>query len=179
MAAGRLCLGASWGLRGRAGLPFGVAFDITAAMIYPVLVRRVVFCARHLLLGLLLALMLLNPLGCSLFVSSEQPVTIKSSDPSARIFVNGQEVGVGTAVVQLRRNRNHQIRAETADGRFDNKRIYREVSTTGILDVIGGVFFLVPFLGVLGPGFWSLGQDYLHLDPRQPPAGSPATQPAP
>ena len=131
--------------------------------------------SRHLLLGLLVALMLFGPAGCSLFAPSTQPVTLKASDPSAKLYVDGTEVGTGSATVQLKRNQNHHIRAETADGRYRNLRLYREISTTGVLDIVGGIIFLVPFLGALGPGFWSLQQDYLHLDLQPAPAGPPTT----
>jgi len=61
-----------------------------------------------------------------------------------------------------------------ADGRVARARLRKGVSTTGIIDVVGGVFFLIPFLGILGPGFWSLDPDYLFLEIA--PAG-PATRP--
>src|SRR5690606_34130580 len=121
------------------------------------------FCARHLLLGLLAGLMLCLP-GCSLFVSDTKDVTIRSNAPDATLFVNGREVGTGTAVVPLKRNKNHVIRAEAPDGRVATARIGRGISTTGVLDIVGGILFLFPFLGALSPGFWDLSQDYLYLD---------------
>lgn len=127
---------------------------------------------RHLLLGLLVGLMLSLP-GCSLFVSSTKPVTIQSNVPDATLYVDGKEVGTGTAVVPLKRNRNHVFRAEAPDGRVATANVRRNVSTTGVLDIVGGVVFLVPFLGVLAPGFWDLSQDFLYLD--LPPADREGT----
>ncbi|MCI0589622.1 MAG: hypothetical protein L0323_22635 [Planctomycetes bacterium] len=100
--------------------------------------------------------------GCSLFVGSTQPVIITASDPSAQIIVNGQVVGTGTATVQLRRNRPHSVMAKVGD-RAAAAAIGTQISTTGILDIIGGAIFLVPFFGVLGAGFWSLDQESVVL----------------
>ena len=123
-----------------------------------------------LLVGMLACLLACLP-GCSFFVDPTEDVTIRSNDPQARLLVNGREVGTGTAVVPLKRNRSHVVRAEAPDGRVATARIGRGISTTGILDIVGGVLFLVPFLGALSPGFWTLSQDFLYLD--LPPA-SPA-----
>ena len=139
--------------------------------------RRRPFAPRALASVGLAAALLVGPGGCSLFVPADQAVTVQASDPSARLFVDGRPVGVGTANVAVRRNRNHTFRAETTDGRIQTGRLYREVSTTGILDVIGGVFFLVPFLGVIGPGFWTLDQDHVYLALPPAPGDRPAADP--
>lgn len=112
---------------------------------------------------LLVVTLLSGPVGCSLFVGSNQTVRIEASDPEARLFVDGQQVGTGSAVVPLRRNKTHSVRAESPDGQVAQARIRKEISTTGILDIIGGIFLLVPFLGALAPGFWHLDPDYLFL----------------
>lgn len=96
--------------------------------------------------------------GCSLFKSSQQQVTITASDPAAEILVDGSPVGIGTARVGLQRNETHAVMAR-AGNRVGTSFIGKTVSTTGILDIIGGCFFLVPFFGLIGPGFWD-------LDPR-------------
>lgn len=132
---------------------------------------------RLVLCPLLAGAMLLGPSGCSLFVDSEQSIRIEASDPAARIFVDGQEVGTGSALVPMRRNRTHAVRAETPDGRIAQTRITKGISTTGILDIVGGVFFLVPFIGVLAPGFWQLDPDYLFLKlTPQDQSGAPSTR---
>lgn len=127
-------------------------------------------CSRFLrpgrfLLAAVLALgLLLGPGGCSFFVDPRQDVTLEASDPAAKLFVDGREVGTGKAVVSLRKNDSYSVRAELADGRSAGARIRRGVSVIGIVDIVGGVFFLVPFLGLLAPGFWHLDPDYLYLD---------------
>ena len=131
-----------------------------------------------LLIAILAAAMLLGPAGCSLFVDSSQHIRIEASDPAARIFVDGQEVGTGSALVPMRRNRTHSVRAEAPDGGVAQGRIRKNISTTGILDIVGGFFFLVPFLGILGPGFWELDPNYVYLKlaPPQSPSKAPSTR---
>lgn len=129
---------------------------------------------RALLATGLALVMLTGPAGCSFFVDPRQDVTLEASDPAARIFVDGREVGTGKAVVALKRNDSYSVRAEMADGRVAGGRIRRGVSTIGIVDIVGGVIFLFPFLGALAPGFWNLDPDYLFL--RLPAPGE--TQPA-
>jgi|SRR6266446_7322162 len=96
--------------------------------------------------------------GCSLFVPKQQAVTIRASDPNADIFVDAENVGKGTISMTLDRTRSHTVTAK-ANGRAGAAAINKKISGTGVLDIIGGCIFLVPFLGVLGAGFWELDPD--------------------
>ncbi|MBW7905400.1 MAG: hypothetical protein LC135_02790 [Phycisphaerae bacterium] len=110
-------------------------------------------------LGLMaLAAALPHALGCSLFVPRTQPVTITASDPEATIYVDGIERGKGTVSLQLDRDRTYGVLAQRGD-RSGAAHIGRKISGTGILDLVGGFFLLVPFLGLLGAGFWDLDPD--------------------
>ncbi len=102
--------------------------------------------------------------SCSLFVpSSYQPVAITTSDPTAQIYVDGNPVGVGMATAELRRDEGHAILAKTPDNRASTGVVGTRVSTTGILDIIGGCFFLLPFLGALSSGFYTLDTDHVAI----------------
>ena len=96
--------------------------------------------------------------GCSLFVPKTQAVNITATDPNADIYVDGANVGKGTVALQLERNRSHTVNSR-ANGKAGAVAINKKISTTGWLDIIGGCFFLVPFLGIIGPGFWELEPD--------------------
>jgi hypothetical protein len=113
--------------------------------------------------------------GCSLFASSMQSVAITASDPNAYIFVDGEPVGKGSAAVNLKRNNSHAVMAKVGD-RAGSATIGTCISTTGVLDIIGGVFLLVPFIGLAGPGFWSLDPTTVHV--VLPPAAAPVVPPA-
>ncbi|HMQ15815.1 MAG TPA: hypothetical protein PKC49_07555 [Phycisphaerae bacterium] len=116
------------------------------------------FPPRALLSFLAFAAMLPHAVGCSLFVPRTQPVTITASDPEATIYVDGVERGKGTVSLQLDRDRTYGVLAQSGN-RSGSAHIGRKISGTGILDLVGGFFLLVPFLGLLGPGFWDLDPD--------------------
>ena len=122
--------------------------------------RRLARLATTAALG---AALLLGPAGCGLFVPSQQSVTITSNDPNARIVVNGEPVGTGDVVVKLNRRDRHVVQAYASDGSQDRRRIDKELSPVAILDIIGGVVFLVPFLGLLGPGTYNLDPDTVNF----------------
>lgn len=84
-----------------------------------------------------------------------QMIAIHASDPDAEISVDGRAVGRGTATVSLQRKRSHTVTARVGD-RAGSATIDRRVSTMGMLDLVGGFVLLVPWIGVLAPGFWAL-----------------------
>ncbi len=108
-------------------------------------------------------LLCLATTSCSLFSSSTQTVTVESSNPKATIRVNGQAIGTGTATTALKKNKTQVITAnygtQTGTAIIDSS-----LSTTGALDIVGGVLFLFPFLGFLNEGAWTLDQDYVRID---------------
>lgn len=98
--------------------------------------------------------------SCSLFSSGTQHMTIQPSDPRAEIFVDGAPVGKGTVSVPMKKKRSHTVMAKCGDS-TGVAHIDRSISTTGVLDIVGGVLILVPFLGVLGPGFYELEPEHV------------------
>jgi len=96
--------------------------------------------------------------GCSLFVPVDQSVTIRPSDPTAEILINGKSVGSGTVSTTLRRNKSHAVIAGTPSGKSGTAKIDPKISGAGVLDIAGGFLFLIPFLAAFGPGFFDLNQ---------------------
>lgn len=108
-----------------------------------------------------------------------QSVTVTSTDPSADLFADGNPIGRGTATVSLSRNKDHSLMARLGE-RVSTFQIGTHVSTTGALDILGTVLFLIPVIGVAGAGFWSLDTDsvILTLPPAAPAAiAQPAAVP--
>ncbi len=114
--------------------------------------------SRLVVIVLLSIPLLLGPAGCSLFVPFNQSVSIRCSEPLADIYVDGDLVGKGSVRVMLRRNRHHAIVARLGD-RVGTCTIDTTISTTGVLDLIGTCIFILPILGLLGPGFEKLVTD--------------------
>ena len=102
--------------------------------------------------ALLTGVFLATQTGCSTVASRTQQITVMTTEPDAKIVVNGQVVGTGQATVKVPCDRNVAILA-TKDGYYPAaKDIRPEFSRVGILDIVGGSICLLPFLGLLFPG---------------------------
>ncbi|MEZ4331497.1 MAG: hypothetical protein R3F35_07070 [Myxococcota bacterium] len=100
----------------------------------------------------------LATVSCSLAGPSTQPITIVPSNPNAQILVDGVPRGKGVQSVDLSRKNAHSVLAK-CKGSSGVATIYRELSTTGILDIIGGVIILIPFIGLFAPGAYALSPE--------------------
>ncbi|MFA7674767.1 MAG: hypothetical protein WCY38_01745 [Endomicrobiia bacterium] len=100
-----------------------------------------------------------------MFASSRQTISIMSNVPETEIYVNGLLVGQGFAVTtSVQRNKNVQIMAK-ANGYYPSYyNINTEMSTTGILDIIGGVCWLIPFIGLAFPGSKTLSMNNVAMN---------------
>jgi hypothetical protein len=101
--------------------------------------------------------------GCSLFVSKHQAVTIRSSDPQGEISVDGVPAGTGSVAMKLDRRKPHTVTVRAPGGKTGAGSFNKKISAAGVLDIVGGIFLLVPFLGLLGPGFWELEPDEMNV----------------
>jgi hypothetical protein len=103
----------------------------------------------------LMVCVMLQSVGCSLFQPKMQTVTISSIPSGAVIKVNGQSLGAAPQSIQLERNKSHTITAQLGN-RSAVRELNSKMSQTGILDIVGTIFFLVPGIGLLSPGAWEL-----------------------
>lgn len=113
---------------------------------------------RHFTCIAMALVICLSQTGCGLLAPSSQPVTIVPSDEQAEVFVNGALVGKGTCVVNLRRDQSHTVMAKLGE-RKGVSSIGTKASTNMVLDIVGGFIWLVPFLGLFGPGTWDLDRN--------------------
>ncbi|MBU1894544.1 MAG: hypothetical protein KJ983_01845 [Candidatus Omnitrophica bacterium] len=94
----------------------------------------------------------LTQCGCSVFAPPTQPLVITASEKDAEIFVNGSFEGKGSVTMRVPKNEDVAIMAKK-NGFFPATRtIPTEMSTAGILDVIGGCIFIIPFIGLFYAG---------------------------
>lgn len=150
--------------------------------------RETVMKARSLLAcGVLIA-----TAGCSIFVPPDQAITISATDPGATLLVDGRSYGPGSRAVKMSRNQNHVVMA-MAGTRTGTATVQPRLSSTGIMDIVGGLIWLVPFFGLATPGAWELDRDLVCVmvppepgAPPPPPAlalpgpvEAPAAKPAP
>jgi len=114
------------------------------------------------LLSLLLIPLLLLSSACSLFAPPSQSINIVPSNPNASVFVDGNLVGKGPQSVRLSKSDTHSVMAKCGNS-AGTGMVDRELSTTGILDIIGGCLLLVPFIGLVAPGSHELSPSTLSV----------------
>ena len=102
-----------------------------------------------------MSIALVTSVGCSAFQPYTQRVTINASDPEAAIVVGGKPVGTGRAEVNLMRNQAHVVTASHYE-LTGTSLIDKHISPSGVADIVGGCFLIVPFIGYFTPGFWDL-----------------------
>lgn len=98
---------------------------------------------------------LLSLTACSLAGPATQSVSIVPSDPNAEVYVDGNLVGRGPQTVNLTRKSTHSVLAKCGSS-AGAATIGRELSSDGVLDIIGGILIVVPFIGLLAPGSYDL-----------------------
>ena len=132
---------------------------------------------RLLVSALMAPVMAVVP-GCSVFVPSHQDLTIVPSEDTAEVYVNGNRVGTGTQTVSVKRGEDYAVMAKSGE-RVATAKVGRTISGTGVADIVGGLFLLVPFIGVFSPGFWALNPDKVSLALPQHTGYIPAQTAAP
>lgn len=109
-------------------------------------------CINKFVSVLLSISIVISQVGCSTFVPHTQKVTVIASEPDAKIYINGEQIGIGKAETKIRRNRDASVMVK-CDGYYTAIRMFSTtMSGVGVVDIIGGWIWLVPWLGLLFPG---------------------------
>ncbi len=107
---------------------------------------------KAFILVLLVISITITQVGCSTFVPHRQKVSIIASEPDAKIYINGELIGTGRVETKVPRNRDASVMVK-CDGYYTATRMLSTtMSTVGVIDIIGGWIWLVPWLGLLFPG---------------------------
>lgn len=96
--------------------------------------------------------------GCSAFVTKTQNVKAACSESDAILQVNGSEVYTGKAELEVRRDKVFSYSCMKPGYYPAHKSVSYSISTTGVLDFIGTIIFLVPVVGIFSPGSWNLDE---------------------
>jgi len=90
--------------------------------------------------------------GCSMFVPSHESLTVTSDQADAKIFINGALIGKGLASASVKRNKDTNIMVKKEGFHTVQRNIGNHLNVFGVMDVIGGILFLVPIIGLMAPG---------------------------
>jgi hypothetical protein len=87
--------------------------------------------------------------GCSLFGPRSQSIGVSSDPPGAQVIASGKPVGTTPLYFEAQRGENLLVEVQKSGYQTQYRTLSRKMSTLGILDIVGGAIWLVPFLGLL------------------------------
>lgn len=91
----------------------------------------------------LAGVILVHGTACSFFASGRQAISVTSHPAGAEVAINGNFVGATPLQYSINRSDSAAIMV-SKDGYHPSTRVTsRRLSTTGVLDVIGGILFLI------------------------------------
>ncbi len=93
--------------------------------------------------------------GCSVFAPKTQKLSLNCQDSGVKVQVNGNMYDCPSQV-DLSRNESVSVMAFKEGHHNFMRTIDSRVNGLFVLDVVGGVIWLVPFIGLLTPGAYSL-----------------------
>jgi hypothetical protein len=111
---------------------------------------------------LLCGSILLSQSGCSLFGGTLQGLTVSCADKDADLYVDGNPIDKGSAQTMVARDQNHLVMANRGD-RSQTVIVGTRLSGLGILDIIGGFIWLIPFIGLTAAGSRNLDKDQVTI----------------
>ena len=109
---------------------------------------------RHLFRGLALVILVFYLTGCSLFGPRYETIGVSSDPSDATVTVGGRPVGTTPVHFEAHRGENLLITVQKPGYQTQYRTASRKLSTLGIVDVIGGAIFLLPFIGLLSSAAW-------------------------
>ncbi len=119
---------------------------------------------KSILSSVMIIAIALTQSSCSLLAPGRTNLTVTSTEQDAEIFINGQFAGKGTGSMAVPTNQSATVMAKK-DGFFPaTQTINTRMSTTGVLDIIGGCVFLVPFFGLMAAGSSKLETNTVNLN---------------
>lgn len=108
------------------------------------------------------SILLLALASCSLAVPKQQTVTVNSAPSGAKIYANGSYVGDAPTTLQADRDKTLALLAKKGS-QSGTASVGRQLSSTGMMDIVGGLFLALPFIGLLSPGAWELEQNQVTI----------------
>jgi hypothetical protein len=118
-------------------------------------------------IAIALSLTLLPSLtGCSIFQPFDQAIHIECAQPGVQLTVNGGSY-ICPAEVQVRRNRTVEVRASLEGYATHLRSVSYHLSTTGVMDLAGGLIIIVPAIGLAFPGAYDIDSPNIYFDMRQ------------
>ena len=116
----------------------------------------------------MLACMVANS-GCSFLAPRTQRLEVRTSEPDARVYLNGELMGNGSRSYLVDRGQKVDVTVQKEGFYSVTRTVDRTFSVLGRLDTVGGYFLLLPLLGLLAPGAYQLEETVIDVRLRKEP----------
>ena len=101
--------------------------------------------------------------GCSTLKTDHYTDVSVSCKPDESIAsVNGEHKNA-PATFSVVTNKDLDVACQKPGYITSTKKVRTHITTTGVLDAIGGFLFLVPAIGLISPGAWELDQKEIEM----------------
>jgi len=104
--------------------------------------------------GLSLVIIVCYMTGCSLFGPRSESIGVSSDPPGAHVSVSGKPMGTTPLHFEVQRGDNLLLEIQKSGYQTQYRTSSRKLSSLGILDVVGGAFFLLPLIGLFSSAAW-------------------------
>ena len=101
--------------------------------------------------------------GCSAFRPHSQTVTIDCAGHSDAVLMVNGDLHAPPAQVELPRNRDFSATCTKEGYHSGHRTVGNHFNGTGALDAVGTLLVLLPGIGLLTPGAWSLDQTKVNI----------------
>jgi hypothetical protein len=101
--------------------------------------------------------------ACSAFLPKTQTTDVTCSPEGAVVVVNGQRYK-SPAQFEAKRNRDLSIQCRKEGYETAQRTVGHHFNATGVLDVVGTVLYLLPGIGLLTPGAYSLDETNVNIE---------------
>ncbi len=101
--------------------------------------------------------------GCSCFRSSTQTLNLACDQEGVLVHVNGQQAAC-PGQIAVKRDNGVSVTANREGYKTYYRSIDSHMNGSGVWDIVGGVVWLVPFIGLASPGAYSLDETNIHID---------------
>jgi len=97
--------------------------------------------------------------SCSLFMPWHEEIVVETEPPGAEVMIEGRK-HLSPLRLTVRKDRTFSISVHKDGFRGQNAWCGRQLSPSGILDLVGACAFYVPAAGFISPAIWRHQQNY-------------------
>ena len=115
---------------------------------------------KNIIFSLMISVFLCS---CSMFNWSRAPLRVRTSEPDAKIYINGDYMGTGIVKTRVSRHTDISILATKNGFHPAQRELTYRLSTIGTIDLLFGCVLLIPLIGLAFPGAYTVDQENVSI----------------